>query len=883
MKQRYIFFIILSLLITAHLFANSFKAKNSSSSIKAYKVSSEVFIDGSLTESIWSKVPVRDFTQRDPDEGNPATERTEVWVAYDETNIYVAARLYDSNPSTIDASLARRDSWIDSDWFFFYVDPFFDKKTGYFFGVNPGGSLTDGVYFNDSWNDDSWDGIWQSAAKIDENGWTVELKIPFSQLRFSEAKEMKWGVNFRRDIKRNNEKSYFVMVPKDESGFVSHFATLEGINGVEPKQRLEILPYVVQRAQYLRHDESDPFYKGNQYRTTLGADMKIGLGSNLNLDATFNPDFGQVEVDPAVINLTAFETFFPEKRPFFIEGSNLFYFGIGGSNNNWGFNFGNPELFYSRRIGRSPQGYVNENGYVDYPNETRILGAAKLTGKLNESWSIGAVSAVTERTYARINNAGNVVSREIEPLTHYGVLRTKKEFNSGKQGIGLMVTGVTRDLSNQNLNSLITQHAYVAGIDGWTFLDDEEMYVINYYVAGSYSKGSKESIQRLQKQPYRYYQRPDASFAVYDTNRTSLSGLYSRVMFNKQKGNFYINSALGMVTPGFENNDLGYQWMADRINAHTVLGYRFYEQDNIFRRKYFYVAHARSINFEGKTTQNFIWFRNTLEFLNYYGIDIGGNYVFEVYSPTWTRGGPMLIKPAEWSIWASAMSDTREKIIGGVYGTYARDEIQGVFYNAGFDIEWKPNTQLTVSIGPEYTKNDEKRQWVGSFTDPFAAKTYGSRYVFGRILRETVSGNIRVNWTFTPELSLQLYLQPLFAVGHYNDFKELGEAGTKHFNDYGDNVSYDESNDTYSVDPDGSGPAQAFSFGNPDFNFKSLRANLILRWEVMPGSVFYFAWTHDQTNFDDPGSLAINRDLRNLWNAEADDVLLVKFSYWLDM
>ena len=192
------------------------------------------------------------------------------------------------------------------------------------------------------------------------------------------------------------------------------------------------MPYVVQKAQSLVHDANDPFYKSSQYKTSIGADFKIGLGTNLNIDATINPDFGQVEVDPAVINLSAFESYFNEKRPFFIEGMDNFYFGIGGVNNNWGFNFGWPELFYSRRIGRSPRGATSDADFVQYPSETRILGAAKLTGKLDETMSIGTVSAVTERTYANLWNSGRQTSEEVEPLTYYNVLRTKKEFNEGR-------------------------------------------------------------------------------------------------------------------------------------------------------------------------------------------------------------------------------------------------------------------------------------------------------------------------------------------------------------------------------------------------------------------------------------------------------------------
>ena len=587
MKERITILLLLVFSLQLILTASA-KDFSRSKKVLAVKLSEKFNLDGKLSESVYKKQPIGGFVQRDPEEGNDATEPTEVWVSYDSENLYVGARLYDSNPEAIDASLMRRDNMIESDWFFVYLDPYLDRRTGYYFGVNPGGSLLDGTLFNDSWDDNSWDGIWEAKPRIDEKGWTVEMRIPFSQLRFTESEEMKWGINFNRDIKRKNEMTYFIMVPKKESGFVSHFATLEGLEGISQKQRFEVLPYVVQKAQYLVHDADDPFYGGNQYKTAIGADFKVGIGSNLNLDATINPDFGQVEVDPAVVNLSAFETYFQEKRPFFIEGSNILRFGNIGVNNNWGFNFGDPTLFYSRRIGRHPQGELPDYDYGSIPHETRILGAAKLTGKFNESWSLGAVSAVTERTFAKMKYGDDKFEQEVEPLSHYGVFRARREFAEGRHALGMIVTSVNRDLGDKKLKSALVDQAYTFGVDGFTTLDEEDEYVIKAYAIGSYVGGSKEAIQVKQEKPYRYFQRPDATYFEYDPDRTSLSGLYSRVMLNKQKGDFYINTALGVVTPGFENNDLGFQWMSNKVNGHAVLGYRFFEPYSIFRKSWHY-------------------------------------------------------------------------------------------------------------------------------------------------------------------------------------------------------------------------------------------------------------------------------------------------------
>ncbi|MEW6506766.1 MAG: DUF5916 domain-containing protein [Bacteroidota bacterium] len=855
--------------------------------VLAYKlININITLDGKLTEPIWQREPIKEFVQKDPNEGTPSSEQTNVWVAFDNDYIYVAAKLYDSKPELIDASIARRDNYFSSDWFAFYVDPYNDKKTGYFFGVNAGGTMLDGVLFNDSWDDWSWDGIWETKTTIESDGWTVEMRIPFSQMRFNHTDAMTWGVNFYRELKRNNEKSYYVMVPKAESGFVSRFASLEGLNGIQPKQRFEVMPYMVQKAQYLVHDKEDPFYKSNQYKTSVGADFKIGIGSNFNIDATINPDFGQVEVDPAVINLSAFESYFNEKRPFFIEGMENFYFGIGGANNNWGFNFGWPELFYSRRIGRSPRGNISDAEYVKYPSETRILGAAKITGKFNESTTLGAISAITERTYATLWNNGIRTNEEIEPLTFYNVLRSKKDFNEGRQSLGFMFTSVNRDFVTNTPSNNLAKNAYAFGLDGWTFLDEDKEYVLTGAFAGTYVNGSKEYLKNLQMQPYRYFQRPDGSFETFDPDRTSLSGYYGRIMLNKQKGNFYINSALGFVSPGFEQNDLGFQWMADRINLHTVLGYRWFEPDGIFRSKQVYASYSRSMNFNGETISNFLWYRLGGTFNNYYELSMGGNYNFETYNPALTRGGPLGINPSSYFFWIFGSSDRREKLSVNSELDFSRSAVGGKYNEINLSITWKPNTQLTFSIGPSFEVSKSMQQWVKNIDDPAAVNTYNTRYVFATIKQHTLSANIRLNWTFTPALSLQLFMQPFFAVGNYSDFKELAQPRSLNYNYYGQSgstINYDNNKRKYTVDPDGTGPANSFTFSNPDFNYKSLRGTAVLRWETMPGSVLYFVWSHNQTNFDNAGEFNLSRDFKHLWSSEGDDVFMIKFSYWLDI
>ncbi|MBA4252190.1 MAG: hypothetical protein C0442_10785, partial [Chlorobiaceae bacterium] len=879
------FFLFCSIVfLSINLIAKEPEPKNISPKIVAQKLIGKIILDGKLDEQIWQTTPINNFTQRQPNEGKAATEKTHVWIAYDESYLYFAAKLYDTNPDSIVGRLARRDNFIDSDWFGIFLDPYFDKKTGFFFAVNPIGTQVDGTLFNDGWDDPSWNGVWESATLIDEDGWNVEIKIPFSQLRFKKNDAMIWGINLRRDVYRKNEHQYFVMIPKSESGFVSKFAELHGLNEIKPSQRLEIFPYIVSKAQYLVHDANDPFYKQNQYKLNFGTDAKIGIGTNLNLDLTINPDFGQVEVDPAVINLTAFESFFEEKRPFFIEGANIFYFGVGGANNNWGFNFGWPQLFYSRRIGRAPQGSVSDNDFVNYPTETRILGAAKLTGKLGSYTEFGGLSAITERTFATLDNNGIRSEEEVEPATHYGVYRARTEFNDGRQALGFYLTSVNRDLNNKSLQNRLAKNAFTLGLDGWTFLDDAKGYVLTGAFVASHTQGTKDYLVRLQERPYRYFQRPDATYATLDSNLNSLSGYYGRMMLNKQEGNFYFNTAVGLASPGFENNDLGFQYFADRINSHLVLGYRWFEPDNFFRSKNIYTSHSRSYDFEGNIINSFLWLRTNFQFLNYWGFGFGGNYNFETINKFATRGGPLVISPERIFLNLDGYTDSRKKIVGNSEISYSSDRNGGYFYSLELSLDWRPLPQLNVNVGPSYDINRVTEQWVGKFSDNFALNTFKNRYVFAQLDQTTLAGNIRLDWTFTPQLSLQLFLQPLFSVGSYSYFKELAKPKSKEYNVYGrDNsssINYNDATNEYTVEPDGEGAASSFVIDNPDFNFKSLRANGVLRWEFKPGSTLFFVWTQSRTNPDHPSDFSFERDFRSLINSESDNIFMIKFTYW---
>lgn len=879
-----ILIIILLFIAVSSIYPSSdtLQIRNNDVILIAEKLSSAVEIDGILDEPVWNNGNrFENFIQRDPNEGEPASERTVIKILYDEKYLYLGAVMYDSNPELITARLTRRDEWVDSDNILLALDPYNDKRSGYYFALNAAGTQMDGVFYNDSWDDDSWDGVWEGKVHRNSKGWTAEMKIPFSQMRFNQSDSMVWGINFRRVIARKNEEAFLVFIPKNESGFVSHFASLTGFEKIYGGGQLEVLPYITARAEYLQFEEGDPFKNGKSYIPGAGADFKIGVGSNLNLNATINPDFGQVEIDPAVINLSDVETFFEEKRPFFIEGSSIFNFGYGGARNYWGFNWGNPDFFYSRRIGRQPQGSLPDDvDYYDYPTGTHILAAGKLTGKLGDSWNVGTIQNVTKREYAKISTSGMQSETEVEPLTYYGIFRAQNEFEDGQHGLGFMSTLALRNFKDERLRDDINKDALSFGIDGWTFLDESKTWVIAGWTGASYVNGNEQRMIDLQKSSRHYFQRPDAEHVSVDSSATSLTGYAARIHLNKQKGNFFVNTAFGFITPSFDVNDLGFFYRADLINWHIGAGYYWSDPNDIFRYLELGGAVFQNHDFGGnKTWEGFFHF-GSLKFPNYYGANWNFGYYPETFNNNRTRGGPLTLNPAGYQTSLNLSSDSRKDWVVGLGGGIGES---GPSYDwvveAELELRLLPN--ISFIFNPEFVREFSYAQYVDTYSDQTATQTYGSRYVFAELDQKTLSSSIRLNWTFTPQLSLQLYVQPLISSGDYNNFKELKAPGTYDFKVYGhEGSTFDP--ETNTADPDGEGPAQPIEIDNPDFNVKSLRGNAVLRWEYLPGSVIYFVWTQTRSEAEEIGDLKFEDSMTRMFAAEPDNIFMIKVTYWLN-
>lgn len=852
--------------------------------VTAVRVDRPPVLDGRLADESWVlAAPADTFTQSDPDEGQPATERTEVRVLFDDEAIYVGVRLFDSDPTRIVRRMAKRDEDPDADRITIYLDPMHDHQTGTFFRVSASGVQKDAVVFNDTWDDVSWDAVWQSAVSIDAESWSVELRIPLSQLRFQHADRAVWGFNVARYVQRKNETDWLEQSPKAQNGLASRMAHLVGLDGLQPRRNMQVLPYSAARAEFIGDGNAGPFNDGSRLFGTGGVDMKYGVTSSVTLDATVNPDFGQVEVDPAVVNLTAFEVFFEERRPFFVEGAQIFNnFGRSGANNYWGFNSSDPNIFYSRRIGRAPQRQATGD-YIDAPVSTTILSAAKVTGKTRSGWSLGILDALTDREVARTSTGSLFGTATIEPAANYLVARLQRDLGR-RAGVGMIATSTSRRFDDEAIADLLPEQATVVGGDGYWFFSGARDWVVNGRFAASRLSGSPAAMTRLQTLVQHAFQRPDAPHVVLDKTRTSLSGFTGRLNLNRNAGLGQVNASVWGVSPGFDANDLGFLTTADRAGTHVVFFRRKVIPDRFSRSRSFWVAkwwtwnYGRELQGDGITGNAFV------TFANWWTASGGGSLRRRVLDDRLTRGGVSAESPAGGS-WNSTMTtDGRRAVSVQVNASGTWNDAGGWNRMATVTLSLKPSSMFAFTIGPQLTRTLVTAQYIKSVTDDTAAATGGRRDVFGLLDQTQLMMTLRANAILTPRMSVQVFAQPLLSSGDYFDFRELAQPRTYNFLQYGQHgstLTHEAALERYTADPDGPGPAPPLSFDDPDFNLKSLRINSVFRWEFRPGSTLFAVWTRLQQDKAYPGSFNTGRDMRMLVAAPSDDVIMLKLAYWL--
>ncbi|MBN1827023.1 MAG: carbohydrate binding family 9 domain-containing protein [Candidatus Eisenbacteria bacterium] len=831
-------------------------------------------VDGRLDEAAWRTAAFTgDLLQKDPDEGAPSTRRTEVAFLYDREALYVGARLFTEDPGAIRAAVARRDNSGNAERLIVTFDTYHDRRTAVSFAVTAAGVRIDYHHPEDEEQsrDYSFDPVWEARTARSGEGWTAEMRIPFSQLRFRDHPEQVWGLNLNRWMPDRNEDAYWALIPKEESGYASRFGELAGIEGIRPSSRMEVIPYFAAEANITGGvDDADPFRDETETATRAGADFKMGLGPNLTLEGTVNPDFGQVEADPAEVNLTAYETFFEERRPFFIEGSSL----LGGEG---------PDYFYSRRIGAAPH-LDAEGDYADAPQNATILGAAKLTGRLNRGLSLGALGAVTAREYARVytESTGAFSRVKTEPLTGYGVLRLQQEFGDEGSTWGFMLTGAGRDMSDgEPVASELVRSAVTGGAD-WTWRFGDHAYALTGHVGFSHVRGDSSAILRVQRSSAHYYQRPDADHVDLDSSRTSLTGHAFALELEKNAGRHWLwEGSVSFESPGFELNDLGELQSADDIDARASLRYRETAPGPLLRDYSIGLYNLRSWNYGGdavggghEINANVTWRNHWTSWCGYY---IGPRRK----SDSLTRGGPLMETLRLHNAWIGGSTNHASDVRGEIGAACYWWETGGWRREAEATLSVRTGGRWEFSLEPYYGRTEEPRQYVATI-DGGREETYGKRYVFSRIERSTARARFRLTYAFHPDLTLEAYAEPFAASGRYYEFGELEAAGSRNLIVYGE-----EGGTTIAGSEDGSrtvtdGDAQ-FVLGDRDFRVLSFRSNVVLRWEWRPGSTLYLVWQQNREAEENPSGFVGGRDLVDSITSEGDHFLGLKISYWLPL
>jgi hypothetical protein len=833
-------------------------------------------------------------------EGAAAEESTAVYVLFDESALYVGAVMRERDPRTIGDQLVRRDERGQYDYFEVLLDPNNDRRTGYRFRVTAAGVQGDAYLFDDVDEDDAWDAVWRSAVHRDSTGWSAEIRIPLSQVLYQGFEgPQTWGVNFSRRRLTGNERTFFALESRVQHGRVSAFGRLAGLQLTHNARRIELQPYLLAGTRTAPETPGDPFFDGTDFRNQVGMDLRYGLGQ-YTLDVTVNPDFGQVEVDPAVINLTAFETFFPEKRPFFVEDQQL-------------FEFPRLRLLNSRRIGREPRGSPPDGAeFSDVPEQTSILAAAKFTGRTSRGLTIGALAALTEEEEGRAFTPGapDATTFIAEPRTYQGAVRLRQDFRDGATQVGTIVTALGRDLPDDGSLDLLASSAFSVGFDfehNWGGARSRDWAFWGFF-AQSFVHGPEEALLEIQTRSNHYFQRPDATRFTLDSTRTSLSGRNWRLQFERRSAEHWTGAIwLAEVSSGFEVNDLGFWTQGERLDGGARVSYREITPGPLFR----------SYRFSASTFHNWthealddVWSWSSwsrahkrgsfsgsadFEFLNYWALDLNVRYSPTSMSDVATRGGPLMIDPASLSFEIEANTDRRGVVVLDPSFRYENGLRGGHEWRAEVGITVRPWPAFEVDLAPSFGSELDPAQYVETTDDLGYAPTFGPRYLFGDLDRRTFSLETRINATFNPTLSLQLFAQPLISSGNHLTYKQLAESETFDFDVFqeGSAVALGDlvacvggrtcvlDGERY-IDFEGDSSTD-ISFSDENFTIRSFRMTAVLRWEYRPGSEIFLVWQQSRRGEVNDGSFDFFRDFGKVWGAGAENQFMVKMTYWLGL
>lgn len=830
-------------------------------------------IDGRLDDAAWDGAgAIENFEQQRPVEGATPSERTVVLIRYDAEALYIGARMYRRDPSRISRSLTRRDGMGNAERLQVTFDTHRDRRTGYGFAVSAAGARSDFHHSQDDerrGRENQYDPVWEAAAVIDSLGWTAELRIPFSQLRFPNADVQEWGFQLDRWMPDKNEDVQWVMIPTRETGYISRFGTLRGIEGIVARRPVELLPYVASDAtRSAVADAANPFR--NPTRTRIGLDAKFGIGSNLTVDATINPDFGQVDADPAEVNLSAFETIVDERRPFFTEGAQL-------------LRAEGPNYFYSRRIGGAPHASASGD-YVDAPRASAILGAAKLTGRTASRLSVGALLAVSDRALARVYDVDgdSTTSTLVEPRTNFGVVRLQQEVGRQASTVGATFTAMRRDLSADSpLPALVARDAVSGGVD-WRLRWKQGMYAVSGWAGFSHIAGDSLAIARVQRSSAHYYQRPDADHLTYDPARTALSGYTMSIRADKDAGRRILWGAQVMTeSPGYEVNDVGRVQSVDDIEYNADIQIRETLPGRWFQNWRLGFVTRGGFNYAGDRIDEQWNQQTSLTLKNFWTLNVNWNLGLVTIDDALTRGGPLTKSGTDWGGEVRLNTPFGSQINWRMNYNWSRNSLGGRRDQVGGGVTFRPSPRWQVNLDPNHQSSVEARQYVTSVADSLAVATFGRRYVFAYVNRKTISLRTRVNYAFSPSLTLEGYAEPFVASGRYRDLGELAAPRTSTL------VRYGTAGTTIARDTAGAwnirSGGTAFSVSNRDFNVLSFRSNVVMRWEWNAGSTLFFVWQQDRRSSQAIGDPVGPRDLFSTTSARGDNFFAIKLSYWLPL
>jgi len=834
-------------------------------------VTAKPVIDGKLDDECW-KVGTwaGDYTQFIPDEGAKPTYPTEMNIQYDDKNLYIAFRAYDDEPDKILQLAGGRDD-IVGDMVGINFDSYRDYRTGFEFTITAWGQKVDLVLFNPMNWDFNWDAVWKGKVGLEDSAWVAEMEVPFSQLRYSNQDEQVWGLHTWRWIERLQEESNWEKQSKTGPGMMYNFGEFRGIKGLPRSRRLEIMPFALGDLSTMEKEQGNSFTEnGRIWGGNVGLDAKIGVSSNFTVDLTINPDFGQVESDPSVMNLTAFETFYEEKRPFFLEGLTIF-----------DNKFDNNSLFYSRRIGHSPSLTINPNDslFVDSPDNTTILSAVKFSGTTSKGLSVGLIQSLTANEYARLSDAdGNRSNQKVEPITNYMVARIQKGYNAGNTVFGGMLTSTNRFIDESSMEFLVSD-AYTGGFDLLHHMKDKEFF-IDARLIGSYVSGSEEAISRLQESSVHYYQRPGAGYLNYDTTSTTLSGYGGKFRIGKgSKGFWRYSTGVTWLSQGLDLNDLGYMNTADAINQQNEVSYFVNQPVSIFRTYDVTLEQFNAWNFNGTYLGSGGHLSFTSEFTNQWRLGANIIYHSKGFDTRILRGGHNMLMPSSFTLFGNLRSDPSKKIIAVLGYRYEKsDNNSGSSNQVEPGLTVRPITNLKIGVTANYEVNTNSLQYVTTKYFPT-----GNRYILGTIDQKTLGLTFRVDLNLTPEFSIQYYGSPFVSRGSYSELKRVTDSEATDYNDRFSVFSNPQIvGNTYGLDEDDDMVADYY-IGNPDFNFHEFRSNLVAKWEYRLGSFIYLVWSSERTGRTGSSDASIGESYRELSNVFPNNIFLIKLNYWFTL